>query len=61
MLKKKLSLFMLILSATAIMEGCADSTNGDRAKGGEPDTVGNKSNIRLKDSTNGLKDTVKHL
>jgi uncharacterized protein YceK len=60
MLKRKMSLFILILSVTAVMQGCADSTNGDRAKGGEPDTVGNRSNIRIKDSTNGTKDTLKH-
>jgi hypothetical protein len=57
---KKVILFMLILAATATMEACNNGSNGDRAKGGEPDTVGNQSNIRLKDSTNGLKDTLKH-
>ena len=56
---KKVILFMLILASTATMEAC-NSSNGDRAKGGEADTVGDQSNIRLKDSTNGLKDTLKH-
>ncbi len=49
---------MLVLFVTTGLQAC-NSSNGDRAKGGESDTVG-QSNIRLKDSTNGLKDTLKH-
>ncbi|MVN20877.1 hypothetical protein [Mucilaginibacter arboris] len=60
MLIKKLSLFILILAASAVIESCNNGSNGDRAKGGEADTVGNKGNIQMKDSTNGMKDTLKH-
>lgn len=61
MLIKKVSLFMLILSAAAVMESC-NSSNGDRSKSGDADTVGSaqKGSSMKKDSTNGLKDTVKH-
>lgn len=58
---KKIILFILVLFATAGMQAC-NSSNGDRAKGGEADTVGGsaKNNGSMKDSTNGLKDTLKH-
>ncbi|MGI4022590.1 MAG: hypothetical protein ACRYFA_13875 [Janthinobacterium lividum] len=56
---KKITLFMLVLFATISLQAC-NSSNGDRAKGGESDTVGNQSNMSMKDSTNGLKDTLKH-
>lgn len=55
---KKLILFILTLSATAVMESC-NSSNGDRSTSGRADTVGLKTGS-LKDSTNGTKDTLKH-
>ncbi len=57
---KKAIFFILILASSTFIEACNNGSNGDRAKGGEADTVGNQSNIRIKDSTNGLKDTLKH-
>lgn len=57
---KKLLVFILILAGTATMQAC-NSSNGDRAKSGESDTVGTKtSGGYAKDSTNNLKDTLKH-
>ncbi len=57
---KKISLFILILSVTAVMQAC-NSSNGDRAKSGDADTVGSAQHDgSAKDSTNGLKDTLKH-
>jgi hypothetical protein len=55
---KKIILFILILAATSGIEAC-NSSNGDRAKSGSADTVGTKTGS-MKDSTNGLKDTLKH-
>lgn len=57
---KKLILFMLVLSAAAVIESC-NSSNGDRAKSGDADTVGAaQKSGSMKDSTNGIKDTLKH-
>lgn len=55
---KKIILFILIFAATGSIEAC-NSSNGDRAKPGNSDTVGTKTGS-MKDSTNGLKDTLKH-
>ncbi len=55
---KKLILFVLILTVTGGIQAC-NSSNGDRAKPGGSDTVGLKTGS-MKDSTNGLKDTLKH-
>lgn len=57
---KKITLFILILSATAMMQAC-NSSNGDRSKSGDADTVGSaQKSGSIKDSTNSLKDTLKH-
>ena len=56
---KKILLFILVLFTAAGMQSC-NSSNGDKSRSGDADTVGNQSNIRLKDSTNSLKDTLKH-
>ncbi len=55
---KKFILFALILAATGGIQAC-NSSNGDRAKSGSSDTVGLETGS-AKDSTNGLKDTLKH-
>ncbi|MGI4750501.1 MAG: hypothetical protein ACRYFB_07705 [Janthinobacterium lividum] len=55
---KKFLFFVLILATTGIMQAC-NSSNGDRSKSGRADTVGLKTGS-MKDSTNGLKDTLKH-
>lgn len=55
---KKIIFFALILAATGGIQAC-NSSNGDRAKSGSSDTVGLKTDPG-KDSTNGLKDTLKH-
>lgn len=57
---KKILFFTFILCATSAMEACNNGSNGDASRSGKNDTVGNQGNIRLKDSTNGLKDTLKH-
>ncbi len=56
---KKIILFILILSATGGIGAC-NSSNGDRSKPGSADTVGQQTSGSMKDSTNGLKDTLKH-
>lgn len=57
---KKAIFFILILASSTFIEAC-NSSNGDRAKSGSADTVGAaQKNSSAKDSTNGLKDTLKH-
>jgi hypothetical protein len=57
---KKILFFAFILTATSVMEACNNGSNGDISRPGRNDTVGNQGNMRIKDSTNGLKDTLKH-
>ncbi len=57
---KKAIFFVLILASSTFIQAC-NSSNGDRAKAGSADTVGSSQNTSsAKDSTNGLKDTLKH-
>ncbi len=61
---KKLLFFAFILAAISMAEACNSGSNGDASRRGKSDTVGaaqKKSGISAgKDSTNGLKDTLKH-
>ena len=57
---KKLLFFALILATSAIFEACNNGSNGDASRPGKPDTVGNTGVVRMKDSTNGTKDTLQH-
>lgn len=57
---KKITILMLVLFATVGLQAC-NSSNGDRAKGGESDTVGTKTSGGYeKDSASSAQDTLKH-
>lgn len=55
---RKFIFIALVFVATGSIQAC-NSSNGDRSKPGSSDTVGTSTGS-VKDSTNGLKDTLKH-
>ena len=57
---KKILFFALILATSAVFEACNNGSNGDASRRGKSDTVGNTGVVRMKDSTNGMQDTLKH-
>lgn len=61
---KKILFATLIFSATSVSTACNNGSNGDASRRGKSDTVGAAQNGggmgSGKDSTNGLKDTLKH-